>query len=61
MLATSVRRVKVWGGSNNMRVVQSIPALPTLPSKDWCEEHDAIEYFWDNIIKTKTDNNHNAN
>ncbi len=44
-----------------MRVVQSIPALPTLPSKDWCEEHDAIEYFWDNIIKTKTDNNHNAN
>jgi len=48
MLAIFVRRVKVWGGVNNMRVAQTIPTLPTLPYEDWCEEHDAVEDFWDN-------------
>lgn len=26
--------------------VQTIPSLPTLPNKDWCEEHDVVEDFW---------------
>jgi len=25
----------------------SIPTIPTLPLKDWCEKHDAVEDFWD--------------
>jgi len=30
-------------------MVQTLPRLPTLPFKNWCEEHDAVENFWDDI------------
>ncbi len=36
-------------GSNNIEEGISIPTLPTLPSKDWCEKYDAVEDFSDNI------------
>ena len=35
------------GGSNIIEGGISLPSIPSLPSKDWCEEHDAVEDFWD--------------
>lgn len=33
-------------------MAQTLPTIPTLPSKDWCEKHDVVEDFWEDFKKS---------